>query len=347
MKLSFPQKTREVTVTLKEGLLKTLDFSSTKRIAIIADEAVKEAVALPLLEKVQGEKGLFTFPSGEGSKSRSEKERLENALLEAGYGRDTLIIAVGGGVAIDLAGFVAATFCRGVSWIGVPTSLLSMIDAAIGGKTAVNTPYGKNLIGIVHQPEAIWIDPSLLKSLPEKPFREGLAEAIKHAALFSDHLFKVMETERKALLNRDMKLLESLIEENCLIKGAIVEEDPFETAKRRLLNFGHTIGHALENLSHFTLSHGECVARGMVEESRYFVKAGLMDPEAFHRLETLIKSYEFPTDCAGFSKSALWVAMTHDKKAKKGLPRFSGIHAIGEPLTFDGAYCIAVDPSLL
>lgn len=347
---TLPEKAHEVEIRIGTNGLREEDFwrqfSKGKRIAVIADEAVVEFVANPLLKLLPEGTHLFTIPSGEGAKSREEKAALEDALLRKGYGKDTFIVAIGGGVASDLIGFLAATYCRGVPWMIVPTTLLAMVDAAIGGKTAINTPYGKNLIGAIHHPSVIFIDIDTLASLPDAAYKSGLPEAIKHGILFDAALFDFMKSHKENLFKRDPLALKRIIKDSCRLKGEVVTFDNLESGKRRLLNFGHTVGHALEALSDYRLSHGLAVAHGMRIESRYLTLKKLMSEETLYAIETILDDYGFflPKELPPFD--ALWEAMTHDKKAKNGLPRLSGVKAIGEPLTFEGAYCTEIDPEI-
>ena len=331
-----------IEVEIESGILKNLSehLPKGKKIAIIADEAVVESIARKL--PVEGK--IFSFPSGETSKTRVQKEKLENLLFENGFGRDTLIISVGGGVASDLVGFVAATFCRGVAWVAIPTTLLAMVDAAIGGKTGVDTPYGKNLVGAIHQPVKILIDPEVLKTLPKKVFHQGLAEALKHGIVLDKPLFEFMKSHREAILNRDLQAVERIIQESVRLKSEIVKADEKELGLRRLLNFGHTVGHALESLSNYQLSHGEAVAQGMLVESKYLKETGVLEEKSYQEIKGILNDYGFQFEGAQYPFDRLWKVMTHDKKAKGGVPRISGIKAIGEPLEFDGAFSTPLNP---
>lgn len=306
-----------------------------KQSVIITDDTVKQLYIDLLPSSIP----LLSIPAGEKSKNREIKADLEDQLLERKCGRDTTIVAFGGGVVLDLAGFVAATYCRGVPWIAVPTTLLAMIDASIGGKTAVNTSHGKNLIGAIHPPQEIWVDPSFLESLPEKELRNGLAELLKYACIASMKLFEKVEQGF---------CTEEMIETCCRIKEKIVEEDLKEGGKRRLLNFGHTIGHALELLFNYELAHGEAVAFGIFIESYLSARMGLLSFTSFERIEKAIKilgfSLELPRE---IPFDELYEALLLDKKSLAGLPRFVLLDEIGRPATFSEEYCTFVEIELL
>ena len=224
---------------------------------------------------------LFSFPNGEQHKSRATKEKLEDQLFEKELGRDICVIALGGGVTTDLGGYLAATYCRGVPLVMMPTSLLGMVDASIGGKTGVNTPYGKNLVGSIYQPKKVLIDPATLQSLPLKELRNGIVEMIKHGLILDRDYFTYLNEHADQLLELDLSILEKAIFESCRIKREIVEQDDRESGKRNLLNFGHTVGHALENLTHYSLAHGEAVAIGILVESHLAVQLGHLNSNDF------------------------------------------------------------------
>src|SRR3989454_261462 len=211
---------------------------------------------------------LVSFPAGEGSKSRRVRDEIEDGIIRLGAGRDTALLALGGGVVGDLVGFVAATFKRGVPYIQVPTTLIGMVDSSIGGKTGINHPAGKNLIGAFHQPSAVYIDVDSLRSLPDRHYASGLAEVIKSGVIADRSLFSSLETHLDRILRREPDLLSRVIEACCRIKAKVVMEDPNESNRRKILNYGHTVGHAIETLSGFRLAHGEAVAIGMGDRGR-------------------------------------------------------------------------------
>lgn len=331
-------------------LLQSLE-NLASRFAIITDEIVTPLYGSPLcrsLKKGGLDASLYIIPSGEKYKTREIKEQVENQLLEKKFGRDSCIIAIGGGVVTDLAGYLAATYCRGVPLVLIPTTLLGMVDASIGGKTGVNVPQGKNLIGTIYQPKKVMIDPSTLRTLPLSEIRNGIVEMIKHGLIADPYLFQFLEEHCDQLLNLEPSALEKVIFESCRIKKEIVESDEKDNGMRRLLNFGHTIGHALECLTKYALPHGEAVAIGLLVESRLALQMGRFNPHSFLRIHSLLEKYSIPLKLP-FKLSVLSVleAMNLDKKSLKGNPRFVIIDEIGLPLSYHSAYCTAVDEKLL
>ena len=316
----------------KEALLASLPLHD-EAVAIISDETVAVLYANQITSWIQstGRKAhCLTFPAGEASKTRETKEALENQLLEEGFGRDTCIVAVGGGVVTDMAGFIAATYGRGVPVIMLPTTLLAMVDASLGGKNGVNVPQGKNLIGTIYQPTKVLIDPAVLSSLPLLELKNGFAEMIKHGMIADRSYFEFLEAYAGELLALHGPTIDRAIMKGCSLKDGIVEEDEREQGKRHLLNFGHTIGHALERLSGYTLAHGEAVALGMVAEGQIGMRLGIFSEQAFLRMRSVIQVFGLPVETP-FSADALWEAMILDKKSVRGLPRIVLLSDIGQP----------------
>lgn len=303
-------------------------------VVIIADDNLTELYAEPLQQYLQKNKvvtHLLTFTANEQNKSRFTKEELENGMFELGCGRDTCVIALGGGITTDIAGFVAATYCRGVPVVYIPTSLLAMIDASIGGKTGVNTDYGKNLIGSFNQPQAIFSDINTLKTLPQAELENGLAEAIKHALIQDSQHFSFLEKNAAAILNYDLTVLEELLYTNAKIKVAIVEQDEKESGIRQLLNFGHTIGHALEVATDYKIKHGEAVAIGMMAESYISMQLGFLSETSLNKIKVLLKQYNLPTILKHkYVRATAHQALKLDKKAKNKQPMFVLLEDIGQ-----------------
>jgi 3-dehydroquinate synthase len=261
-------------------------------------------------------------PPGEDHKTVATVNRIYDTVLRAAVDRHTPLVALGGGVVGDTAGFAAATILRGLPFVQVPTTLLSMVDASVGGKTGVNHAVGKNLIGSFHQPIAIFADPHALKTLPPRELRGGLAECIKHDIIRDAEAFSRLERDIGRAESLDMGYLAALIAHNVAIKARVVEADPFENGERAHLNFGHTFGHAIENVSHYEYSHGESVALGMVAASQLAVDLGMLDDASRRRIVGVIGKAGLPTRGLRVDVGAVVDAMAFDKKAQSGRLRF-------------------------
>jgi 3-dehydroquinate synthase len=303
------------------------------RYVIIADDVTGPLYAERVAAGFSGEQPLhLRFRAGEASKTRKTWIALTDALLDAGCGRDTTIVALGGGVTGDLAGFVAATFLRGVPYVQVPTTLLAMVDSSIGGKTGVDTVDGKNLVGAFHRPAAVIADPAILRTLPPEHLRAGLAEAVKHAVIADEALFEWIELHAgDVLADPGGPLMTELIGRAVAIKARVVEADERESGLRKVLNFGHTIGHAIEQLSGYTLLHGDAVAIGMVIEVRAAEAVGIADPGTCDRIVSMLRRLELPTELppATDVQRVLDVTRT-DKKARDGVVEYALPTRIGE-----------------
>ena len=261
-------------------------------------------------------------PPGEYHKTVDTAAKLYDAILRAGVDRRTPVIALGGGVIGDTAGFVAATVLRGVPFVQVPTTLLAMVDASVGGKTGVNHPVGKNLIGAFHQPVAVFADPEALKTLPPRELRGGLAECIKHDVIRDADGFARLERDVGRALALDMAYLTDLVAHNVAIKARVVEADPFEQGERAHLNFGHTFGHAIETVSRYHYSHGESVALGMAAAARLAADLGMLDEGSRRRIVAVIDKAGLPSRGLRLDVGAVVDAMAFDKKVKSGKIRF-------------------------
>lgn len=324
-------------------LASTFAIITDDKVAPLYGEALQRHLSASGLETC-----LLSFPHGERHKTRTTKERLENQLFEKGCGRDTCIIALGGGVVTDVAGYIAATYCRGIPFIMAPTSLLGMVDASIGGKTGVNVPQGKNMLGCIYQPKKVVIDLAMLKSLPKKEIANGVVEMIKHGLIADNKLFEDLEKYSDRILSLDSEAIQKAVFISCRIKKEIVEQDEKESGKRRLLNFGHTIGHALENLTDYSISHGEAVAIGLLVESHLSVQRGVLDPKSFDRMREVFIRYGLPLRLpAKFSLQDMLEVMASDKKSLRGQPRFVLIDTIGSCQSHHANYCTHVEESQL
>jgi 3-dehydroquinate synthase len=315
---------------------------------VLADSRVAELYGSRALESLRSTgctADLFVFPAGEWNKTTEEWATLSEALVRAGHGRDSALIALGGGVTGDLGGFVAATYLRGIPVVQVPTSLLAMVDSSVGGKTGVDTDVGKNLIGAFHHPVHVLIDPEFLSTLPAHHVPAGLAEAIKAGVAADAGLFEWIEGHAEALLDRDLDLMAELIARAVRVKAGIVERDPDERGERAVLNFGHTIGHALELLFGYGLLHGEAVACGMRVEARLGEALGITEQGTAARLAALL-------DACGLDNRAeeerrpdeIWRVATRDKKARAGELRCVFVATIGQVARpEDGGYTYPLD----
>ncbi|MBN1880607.1 MAG: 3-dehydroquinate synthase [Deltaproteobacteria bacterium] len=273
---------------------------------------------------------MIVVPPGEQSKQFSTLEHVYDELLSFRSDRKTPLVALGGGVIGDLGGFAAGTFLRGIPYIQVPTTLLAQVDSSVGGKTAVNHPLGKNLIGVFYQPRFVLADVETLSSLPEEEYLSGLAEVIKHAVIADEELFSYLETHHNRVMSRDRDALMKMVTTSVRIKSHVVSQDEREADLRRILNFGHTFGHAIERLSGFgTIRHGHAVATGMAAAVRISEKLGEIDSNDVARIITLLEAYRFQTELPGYSNNDFVNAINYDKKAQEAHINFVLTAGIG------------------
>lgn len=315
------------------------------RIAVISDETVAAIHGPALLDQLRGAASfvdLVTVPAGEASKSFAQLERVLDALLALGLDRKDLVVALGGGVVGDLAGLAAALYMRGIDFVQVPTTLLAQVDSSVGGKTAIDTPRGKNLVGAFHQPRLVLADIDVLATLPGRQLRSGWAEVLKHGLICDADFFDWLGGDGAAGADGDPAALERAVVRSVEIKSAIVGEDEKEAGRRALLNLGHTFGHALEAELGFgdALTHGEAVALGCAMAFRYSAREGLCSPDAAKRAEAGIAKAGLPTrlDQVGqpFGADALIGRMTGDKKAEGGRLTLILAHDIGQAFVAKG-----------
>jgi 3-dehydroquinate synthase len=310
------------------GLAELEAVASTRtggaRLSLIADAAVLDLLQSGRFGRPPWAGPSLTFPPGEASKSRDQWARLTDALLRAGYGRDSGIVALGGGVAGDLAGFVAATFLRGIPVVQVPTSLLAMLDASVGGKTGVDTPEGKNLIGAFHPPVAVLADPTVLATLSDRDYRGGMAEAVKHGLIADPAYFAWMEGHAAALRDRDPAALTHLVRRSVEIKADVVSGDEREAGRRAILNAGHTVAHALERATAYAIPHGEAVALGLVSECALAEALGVAPAGLGARVAALLIALGLPVRLARpVAADPVVAAMSSDKKNRAARVRFA------------------------
>ena len=320
----------EYDITVAPGLMAQAGemlrrLSKSRRAAIITDTNVGPiyADALTASLKTAGFDVIrVTLPAGEDHKTASVVGSIWDQVLAAGVERSTPLVALGGGVVGDMTGFAAATLLRGVPFVQVPTTLLAMVDASVGGKTGVNHPAGKNLIGAFHQPIAVLIDPAVLKSLPLRELRGGLAECIKHDIIRDAEGFAQLERQIDSAMQLDIDYLTDLVAHNVAIKARVVEADPLEKAERAHLNFGHTFAHAIETVSNYSYSHGEAVALGIVAAARAAAELGMIDAASVDRIVAVIRRAGLPVGGMSLPIEAMLSCMLFDKKVKSGKVRF-------------------------
>ena len=303
-------------------------------VAVVSDARV-DRLHGSTLEAGLREHGLrvenVVLPPGEKSKTWRTAESVITQLLRAGFERNACVLAFGGGVIGDLAGFVASVFKRGVALVHVPTTLLAQVDASIGGKTGVNHALGKNLIGTFHQPRLVWSDVRLLQTLPKREILCGLGEIVKYGVIKDTELFGVVEGELPRLLELDLELVEDVVQRCCEIKAEIVAADERDHGQRMVLNCGHTIGHALEAaLNYKKISHGEAVLLGLLAESHIARELALLPPEDFDRIHRLVRGLELTDRLSGLNRTTFWQALKQDKKSERSTLRFALPVAIGE-----------------
>ncbi|MHB1311435.1 MAG: 3-dehydroquinate synthase [Gemmatimonadaceae bacterium] len=315
---------------------------------VIADDEVAPLHAAPIAAALGAD--LLTFSAGEASKTRAQWAALTDEMLRRRLGRDTVVVAVGGGVTGDLAGFVAATYLRGVPVVQVPTSLVAMIDAAIGGKTGVDTPHGKNLVGAFHQPLLVLADPLALRTLPAEHRRAGMAEAIKHGVIADESYFHWIAAHGDALLAPALgaDVAQRLVHDSTAVKVNVVAGDEREGGRRKILNFGHTIGHAVEHLSGYALLHGDAIAIGMVAEARLGEIAEVTLAGFADEISDICAAMGLPVRIdPAFTADAIIDATRGDKKARGGAVEYALPMRLGEMNDAGGRYALPMVDELV
>lgn len=335
------ERDRSYRIEIEPGLIGSVPEFVTRTYArpsvyIITDSNVAKLYGRTLLHAFSRRDipaSLLDISPGEASKSAETVFALHTQLLQLGIRRDHVILALGGGVVGDVAGYVAATVLRGVRCIQVPTSLLAQIDSSVGGKVGIDHPLGKNLIGAFHQPSAVLIDPAVLRTLPEAEFRNGLAEMVKIAAALDKKFFAVLEGCAVRVHRSNPGVLAGLIATSVGLKAAVVSKDEFETGLRKTLNLGHTIGHAIESASGYSIAHGAAVAMGMVAEADISKAMGILSARDYQRLVHLIRALRLPTRPPRITgRKSFYSALAMDKKGLDRGARFVLLKAIGRPV---------------
>lgn len=304
----------------------------TKKIVVITDDNIQKLYGEGIIKLLKEfSPYIVSVQPGEASKSRETKQKIEDDLLDRKYSRDTLIIALGGGVIGDLAGFIASTFERGIPVVQVPTTLLAMADSSIGGKTGINTRHGKNLIGTIYQPDAVFADLNFLDNLPEDEFLNGLAEIIKTAVVLDADLLEFIEKNCEKIMAKEEEILSLAIKRSIELKKDTVEKDEKEQGLRQALNFGHTIGHSVEAYSGFNLKHGFCVSIGMAVESKVAFLLGELNEKEEKRIISILNKFSLPVKInKEFENKKLLDFMVSDKKSRNQKPRFVILKYIGK-----------------
>ena len=332
MSLSIDLGNRSYEVTVERGLLGRIveelhKVNATSNILIVTDETVRQYYLNGLTEQLQdaGQKfWVATIPDGEGSKSIDFAQAIWDNLANSAADRETVVVALGGGVVGDLAGFVAATYARGLRFVQLPTSLLAQVDSSVGGKVGINLEGGKNLVGAFWQPIWVGIDPDCLKTLDDRNYAAGLAEVVKYGMIQDRKLFEYLESNVAAIRDRDPDVLKHIIMECCRCKAEIVEEDETETTGRRaILNYGHTIGHAIENVFGYgTYLHGEAISIGMHYESLLALRKEMITVAVVQRQGELLRTLGLPITCQMDQLDQIIAATKSDKKASAGKVRY-------------------------
>ncbi len=344
-------KNRRCEIRIDSGALRTLPVLWNDRwrdAVIIGDDRVLSlhgALLREILGPLSDRVFVHSFAPGEASKTRETAAAIQDGMIRDGCGRSTCVIGFGGGISLDLAGYVAATFMRGVPWIAIPTSLLAQVDASIGGKTGVNTPLGKNLVGAFHPPVAVLMDTKLPSTLPRDEWLNGMVEGVKHAVVADSGLFTLIEENRDRLAvpgAMELELLERIVE----VKLGVVSQDPEEQGIRSILNFGHSIGHAIESGSAHAVPHGRAVALGMIVESRLAVDVCRFPVDDRKRLVSLLATF----GCDRFLRlpfEGLIPFLERDKKNLDGTFRFALPENLGSMAGADDGYTVPVQVETL
>ena len=323
------------------------DFSQHNKF-VVTD---KNLVSAGHLRTLLGQRDVPVFvidPPGETSKNIDTVVSIIEAMEKASLGRDTLVIALGGGTVGDIAGFAASVFKRGVPIVQIPTTTVAQADSAVGGKTGVDSSISKNAFGAFWQPATVYIDVATLTTLEDREFRAGLVESIKHALIADSEYFDFLEKNIDAILERKLDMLEKIAYLNCKIKAAVVEADPNEKNQRRMLNYGHTVGHAVESASGFQLLHGEAVAVGIIAAGLIEIELGLARPDRLDRVRKILKKLGVPTAIPlNLTQNTLLEAIKRDKKAVNKWPKFVLINKIGHVYCRNGQWAVEVQRDLV
>lgn len=304
-----------------------------RRLAIITDSNVGALYSDEVkrcLEQTENTVYVYTFEAGEKNKNLDTVQNVYEFLIKNKFDRNDMLVALGGGVVGDLTGFAAATYLRGVKFIQIPTSLLAQVDSSIGGKTGVDFRSYKNMVGAFHQPSLVYMNTSVLKSLSRRLFNSGFGEILKHGLIKDEAYFKWLKDNSDSIKALDPEALEEMIYTSCCIKQKVVEIDPTEKGERALLNFGHTLGHAIEKQKDFELYHGECVVLGMIAALNICRERGAVSEDELNYIFSVFKTYDFPMNTDGISVDDVISVSKNDKKMDGGRVKFILLKKIGE-----------------
>lgn len=354
LKVKIPStKPGSYTIQIGAGLLDSIwqqiesEFAQCGKF-IITDEMVADAGHLKTLLGSKNVESFVITPAGEVSKHIETVVSIIEAMEKASLGRDTVIVGLGGGTVGDIAGFAAAIFKRGVNVVQIPTTTVSQADSSVGGKTGVDSTVSKNAFGAFWHPAAVYIDVETLKTLDDRQYRAGLVESIKHALIADEKYFEYIEKNIDPILARETEVLERMAYYNCSIKASVVEADPTEKNQRRMLNYGHTIGHAAESVSGFDLLHGEAIAIGIIGAGLIEIEKKLSDEKRLDRVRQILLKIGVPVSLPpNLKKKSLIEALQRDKKAVAKWPKFVLTNKIGSVHCPDGEWAVDVDRDLV
>jgi len=320
-------------------------LKSDGKVAVITDTNVEKFYLQPCMDILRDagyETYSYVIKSGEENKNLDTVRDIYRFLVEYKFDRRSTLIALGGGVTGDITGFVAATFLRGVNFVQIPTTLLAQADSSVGGKTGVDFDGYKNMVGAFYQPRFVYINVNTLRTLPERQLRSGLAEVVKHGIIANSEFYEFIDYNVNKILRLDEDVLQYIAKANCSIKGKVVEQDEKESGLRAILNFGHTIGHAIESVSGFSLFHGECVSVGMVGAFKIAEQLGMVDESLTERVKQTLQKIGLPVEVSGLNVGDVYNKMFHDKKVRQGKLLFVLPKKIGEVMQ-----CFVDDESII
>ena len=317
--------------------MQELDIAERK-ICIVTDSNVQDLYAeqaAGILRPLCRELTVFTFPAGEEHKDLSEIRKMYAHFVAQGLDRKDVLVALGGGVVGDMTGFAAATYLRGIRFVQIPTTLLSQVDSSVGGKTGVDFDGCKNMVGAFHMPALVYIAANTLRTLPDEQFASGMGEVLKHGLIRDAGYYEWTIEHMSEIGQRDLPVLMKMVETSCRIKRSVVEKDPTEQGLRAILNFGHTLGHAIESCKGFTMLHGECVALGCIAAAHISWKRGWLDSDEFYEIRDMMVGFDLPASFDSLTNDEILEAVKHDKKMSAGKVRFILLKAIGKAVIDD------------